>query len=232
MPKHRFANEVSRRDFLVAAGATLVSLSSLGAIAPDDPPLSPNAGGQTILESVLQKGDILLTTTTSTDGWASAAVSALIRQATGGGPVSHSAVFIGNDSVIDATITGGVNVNSYNDFAQKASVIVAFRYPSITAAQQQNIVDFCLSQLGKPYALIGAVASAHFFFGPLLHQLVDMGGTDGSFYCSKLVIDSYGNAGANLVTADPQWQSPNDLISLTWFGELGYVGHLKYPVGS
>jgi len=177
----------------------------------------------------MQKGDLILSTTSAaTVSWISAEVSSAIRTATGDGPVSHSAIYAGDGQILDARPISGVGLSSVDDFLSSASFAVAFRFPHISADQQQMIVDFAWAQLGSAYDYVGAVSNARFFFGDIAHVLVALGVSKNKFYCSKLVLDSYGNSGANLVTINPVWQSPNDLAALSWFGELGYVGHLKY----
>jgi hypothetical protein len=54
-------------------------------------------------------------------------------------------------------------------------------------------------------------------------------GTDpDKFYCSNLVLEAFRAAGEALTLTDPEFDSPNDIVQLQWFGELSYVGHLKH----
>lgn len=187
----------------------------------DDIPLTPQNGGKSIKFNSLQVGDIILSTTNNKS-------SKWIRLLTGEGPISHAFIFVGNDSVIEALPEDGVTLSKLDDALSSATVAVAFRFPKINSTQQKSVTDYIWKQLGKKYDYWGAVSSAHFFSGNALHLLVSLGSRKNKFYCSELVLSAYQDAGIPLVLSKPTWQSPNDLVPLTWFGELEYIGHLKY----
>lgn len=218
----------SRRSVFVALASAIFSLTfSKLAFCVDDPALSPSTGGKSITEAALQKGDLILSTTSSsTTSYVSAAISAAIRAATGSGPVSHAAVY-SELGVVDVLISQGVTVRSVADSLNATSVAVAFRYPQVTSDQQQQINDWAVAHLGAGYDFAGVVKDVRFQFLGKTHRLVDFGVSRNRFYCSRFVIDAYGAANLQLTTTSPNFTSPNDLVPLTWFGELEYIGHLK-----
>jgi uncharacterized protein YycO len=140
--------------------------------------------------------------------------------------VSHAAVY-SELGVIDVLISHGVTVRSVTDSLNDTSVAVAFRYPHVTSDQQQQINDWAIAQLGAGYDFAGLVNDVRFQFLGHTHRLVSLGVSKNRFYCSRFVIDAYGAASLKLTTTPPSFTSPNDLVPLTWFGELEYIGHLK-----
>jgi uncharacterized protein YycO len=219
----------SRRTF----GKKVLACAAMACAAnAEDPPLSPSAGGRSITKNLLEVGDILLTTTSSaTTNWISALVSAAIRLATGNGPFSHAAVYVG-DAVIESLVSKGVTLNPLDGpdrdaVLPQASVAVALRYPGIRLDQQGQIKDWAFSKLGGVYDFAGTVSEARFQYRGKVHQLINLGVSQNKWYCSKLLLDAYNAGGVSLTTVDPRWQSANDLAPLAWFGELEYVGHLK-----
>lgn len=218
----------NRRAFVLrCAASALCATLSTSALCADDPPLSPSTGGKSITEAALQKGDLILSTTsTATTSYVSATISAAIRLATGNGPVSHAAVY-SELGVIDVLISHGVTVRSVSGSLNDASVAVAFRYPKVTSGQQQVINDWAVARLGAGYDFAGLANDVRFQFLGQTHRLVNLGVSASRFYCSRFVIDAYAAASLQLTTTPPNFSSPNDLVPLTWFGELEYIGHLK-----
>ncbi len=193
----------------------------------EDPPLSPVAGGRSITEAALQKGDLILSTTASTTtSWVSAAISSAIRHLTGNGPISHAAIY-SELGIIDVLISQGVTVRSLETSIRDTNVAVAFRYPRITANQQKSVNDWAISKLGRGYDFAGVVNDIRFQFLGRTHKLVNLGVSPNRFYCSRFVIDAYAAANTPLTTTVPDFRSPNGLVPLSWFGELEYIGHLK-----
>ncbi len=189
-----------------------------------DIPLDPGAGGMSITASSLQPGDLIFSTTPDL-------VSTVIRSLTNG-PVSHVKIFRGMVGgvpwVIEVCCGQGVVQRDLDTSTADDSLDVAFRYPGITKAQGQQVVDFAMNHQGGGFDYFGAATMVLFNF------LGDPGYTedfDGSgqhrFFCSQLVIAAYNNAGASLVSNAPAF-SPAQLAQLSWVNGLVYVGHLKY----
>ena len=218
----------SRRSFVCRSAALAVLTAFEGRpLWASDTPLSPSTGGKSISRDALQKGDIILSTTSSsTTKYWRAALSALRRAATGGGPVSHAAIY-SDLGVVDVLISTGVTVRSLEDSLADASVAAAFRFPRISSDKQQALSDWSVAQIGGKYAGYGSISEMRVTFLGQTHRLVNLGSPSKGFYCSEFVIDAYKEAGLQLTTTPPSFASPNDLVPLTWFGELECVGHLK-----
>jgi GH24 family phage-related lysozyme (muramidase)/uncharacterized protein YycO len=205
------------------------------AMSPGDIPLDPGAGGQSISESALDVGDIIVSTTNQR-------VSRLIRWATTS-TVSHSMLYIGDGQVVEA-IGDGVTLRSLAEALNDATVAVAFRHPTLTATQALMVRDFAGQQLGKSYNYWGIVQQGGFQLDRRVYcsgrsgadydacinwvGRINLGkGSDDSFFCSQLVIAAYQSAGVPLTSTPPHWSSPDDLAQLGMSSRLGYVGHLK-----
>jgi uncharacterized protein YycO len=189
-----------------------------------DPPLTPTNGGQSIDASALQPGDILFASTNDPTSY-------FIRVFTGGGPASHVAVVsdnIGGAYFVIEALGSGVQKNTLTDFLNVNSIVVAFRYPNISAGDMSTVLAYLNARIGAPYDIWGAVKAAFFKLNNN-DVVVDYGQfkTQGT-YCSKLLIEAYLQANVNLCTLSGGSGAPNDLITMTWFDILNYVGHLKY----
>jgi len=129
--------------------------------------------------------------------------------------------------MVDVLISQGVTVRSVQDSLRDTNLAAAFRYPQVSSDQQRTINDWAVARLGAGYDFAGLVNDVRFQFLGQTHRLVNLGVSPNRFYCSRFVIDAYAAAGLQLTTTPPKFKSPNDLVPLTWFGELEYVGHLK-----
>ena len=194
---------------------------------PTQIPLEPGNGGRSVLSDVLQSGDIILSTTPNFG-------SEAIRAITSGGPASHVRLYVGTDvigtpAVIEAVPDGGVRVADLITDLQGDTVAVAFRFPNITLGAQDSVKAFAQQQLGQSYNFFGIVQQALFRLLPAVDLIVNLGTPDNqTFFCSQLVIAAYDSAGTPLTLTPPAFQSPNDIVPLQWFGELDYIGHLKF----
>ena len=206
--------------------------------------LTPSNGGQAITSAALQPGDIILS---STNGITSLGIRAVTVS-----PVSHAALYLGDDTIAEA-VGAGIRVRSTADFAADESTIVAFRYPGITPAHTDAMRTFAQAQVGKKYNTAGVVLQAPFTLQrqfcelPLVPSLVrdacirgiaaiQLGASKNDrFFCSQLVLEAYRHAGLPLTSADPRLVSPADLLhmregdvpSIQIAQALQYVGHLK-----
>jgi Permuted papain-like amidase enzyme, YaeF/YiiX, C92 family len=206
--------------------------------------LTPSNGGMHITSQDLRPGDIVLS---STNGIVSMGVR-LITLA----PVSHAALFLGNDTFVEA-VGAGVRTRSTAEFMAGESTIVAFRHPHINDPQVSALNAFSRLHVGKKYNTAGIVLQAPFSIArqycelPLIPGLmrdfcirglatVQLGAVNNDrFFCSQFVLEAYRHARLPLTTADPRLISPADLLhmregdvpSVRIEQALQYVGHLK-----
>jgi cell wall-associated NlpC family hydrolase len=173
--------------------------------------LDPGVGGRSISETALQPADIIVSTT-------KAAISGVIRVGTLS-VTSHTALYAGSGSVIEAIGQGVVSRSTADSVADDA-LAVAYRSPRMTPAIAANILAFASKQIGLPYSVGGALLAngslCGFIGGP----------KPGKFFCSQLVIMSYAQGGLPLTTATASCVTPQDLVDIAT-NELTYVGHLK-----
>ena len=209
--------------------------------------LTPANGGQRITTSVLQPGDIILS---STNGVTSMGIRLLTVS-----PVSHAALYLGNDDIAEA-VGSGIHTRKMADFIEDESTIVAFRHPGVRSEHADTMRSFAHAQAGKKYNVLGVVLQAPFTLQrqycelPLVPSLVrdacirglaaiQLGvARNDSFFCSQFVLAAYQEAKLPLTTADPLLIIPADLLhmregdvpSVRIAQSLQYVGHLKSGV--
>lgn len=203
-------------------------------VVAEDIPLAPEAGGRSIVESALETGDIIVSTTTE-------AVSGLIAGVSGS-QVSHAALYVGDGMVVEA-IGGGVMLTTLQQALEDDSFAVALRYPGLTEEQKLMIRDFAGQHLDSGYDYVGIARHALFRLAGVIcnrfegtdrvaceagRYMVSFGNDDADrWYCSELVFAAYEHAGASLGLL-PQTSTPGTIVSLNTI--LEYVGHLKsYP---
>ncbi|MCC6411164.1 MAG: glycoside hydrolase family protein [Saprospiraceae bacterium] len=202
----------------------------------NDIPLTPATGGMSISTNALQSGDIVLSTT-------SAMISSAIRAFTNS-PVSHVSVFVG-EGVIEA-VGSGVELKTVETAISDDTVAVAFRHPQMTPEKALQLRDYLGQQLGKPYNHWGIVRQAAFrvessqcslvptdtlreacrnFYGKIFLGTAD----NQTFFCSQLVVEAFSRIGLPIINTPANWSTPDDIVNLTYQGNLQYVGHLKTP---
>jgi cell wall-associated NlpC family hydrolase len=215
------------------------------ALAVQSAALDPWNGGQLIGPEDLRPGDILLS---ATPGLTSAGIRLMTMS-----PVSHAALFVGDERVVEA-VGSGVRVRSIAAVLDEESVVVVFRAPEVTAEHGHAIVHYALRQVGQRYDHLGALLQALFSLErrvcevPLAPSLVrdfcirglatiQLGAfSNDRFFCSQFVLEAYRQAGLPLTDAAPRWLSPMDILhmregdvpSVKVRQTLAYVGHLKY----
>lgn len=211
--------------------------------------LTPRDGGIPVTTADLQPGDIVLS---STNGATSLGIRLLTFS-----PVSHAALYMGNDTFAEA-VGSGIQTRSSEQFLSEESTVVAFRHPGIDDDRAQAMQAFVQSQLGKKYNVAGVVLQAPFSVSrqvcelPLVPgvirdacirglALVHLGAVKNDrFFCSQFVLEAYRHAHLPLTSADPQLISPADLLhmregdvpSVRTTQSLQYVGYLKADVAS
>ena len=190
-------------------------------------PLDPGNGGRSILPDALNPGDLILSTT---NGFGSEAIRAL----TGGGPASHVRLYIGTDTtgspaIIEAVPGAGVTLSDLAGDLAGDSLAVAFRRPGITDESARAAVDYAKEQLGVAYNYFGVIRQFLARYASAVDLVVNLGAQDNqTAYCSQLVTNTFIQAQLPLTLTNPAFNSPDDIVQLDWFGELEYVGHLKY----
>nr|WP_296338875.1 YiiX/YebB-like N1pC/P60 family cysteine hydrolase [uncultured Acidovorax sp.] len=206
--------------------------------------LSPTNGGQLISSQDLRAGDIILS---ATRGINSLGIRAITLS-----PVSHAALYLGDDQIIEA-VGSGVRTRSTTQFMADEATIVAFRHPDLTPAQVAAMRSFAQAQDGKKYNTTGIVLQAPFTLQRKVCELplvpgvvrdacirgiaaVQLGAArNDRFFCSQLVLETYRAAHLPLTDASSLLISPADLLhmregdvpSVQIKQALQYVGHLK-----
>lgn len=221
-------------------GKTLPQLSM------QSPVLHPGNGGQLVTGVALQPGDIVLS--------AANTFNSLGLQLATGAPVSHAALYMGNQQVAEA-VGHGIQQRTLDQLLAEESTVVAFRHPGVKPEHVVQMARFVSLHLGQKYNYTGIVLQAPFTLErrvcelPLVPSLVrdyclqgvaavQLGlGPNDRFFCSQFVIEAYRAAGLPLTDADPRLINPADLLhmregdvpSVRIHQTLLYVGHLKAP---
>lgn len=206
--------------------------------------LTPNNGGQSITGADLRAGDIVLS---ATNGLNSLGIRVFTLS-----PVSHAALYLGNDQIIEA-VGAGIRTRSTADYMADEATIVAFRHPGVTDTHAEAMRKFAQLHDGKKYNTAGIVLQAPFTLQrkycelPLVPGVVrdacirgiaaiQLGAArNDRFFCSQLVLEAYRAASLPLTNADSLLVSPADLLhmregdvpSVQITQALQYVGHLK-----
>jgi Permuted papain-like amidase enzyme, YaeF/YiiX, C92 family len=217
-----------------------------GTFAFQNKALHPANGGLLINGEQLQPGDIVLTASNSL---ASSGIRLISLS-----PVSHAAVYMGDQQVAEA-VTSGIRRRSVVDLMDEESTIVVFRHPGVKADSMLKMDAFVTKYVGQKYNYLGVMLQAPFSIErrvcelPLVPSLVrdfciqgvaaiQLGmGRNDQFFCSQFVLEAYKTAGLPLTDADPRLISPVDLLhmregdvpSIKIRQTLQYVGHLKAP---
>lgn len=206
--------------------------------------LTPANGGHSISGQDLRAGDIILS---ATHGFSSLGIRAVTLS-----PVSHAALYLGDDRIIEAVGTG-VRIRSTAEFIADEATIVAFRHPGMTDEHAAAMRSFAQMQDGKKYNTTGIVLQAPFTLQRKYCELplvpgavrdacirgiaaVQLGAArNDRFFCSQLVLETYRAADLPLTDASALLISPADLLhmregdvpSVQIKQALQYVGHLK-----
>ena len=209
-----------------------------------NPSLDPSNGGQLVQAGALRPGDIILT---ASDGLASAGIRALTLA-----PVSHAAIYLGDERIAEA-VGHGIVVRTLAEVLRDESVVVAFRHPALDAHQAERIGRFAEARIGERYNTLGVVLMAPFALERRVCELplvpgavrdfcirgvaaIALGaGSSDRFFCSQFVLEAYARAGLPITDADPRLVSPADILhmregdvpSVAIRQALVYVGHLK-----
>ncbi len=209
---------------------------------------APESGAADVTSLDLQPGDILLSSSTG--------INSLGIRIFSLAPVSHAAIYLGEEQVAEATSTG-VNIVSLNEAIDHNTAVIAFRYPGLTPEHAAKLREFALDKEGSDYNFGGIVLIAPYMITkricelPLFNatvrnhclsqlatvQLGDGGSLteDQRFFCSQFVLEAYNYAGHPISDSNPVWITPADLLhmregdssSFRSNQPLSYIGHLK-----
>lgn len=187
-------------------------------------PLDPkNTFGACIDVDSLQKADIIVSTT-------SQVVSKVIKGVTGS-EVSHAMLYMGNLQVVESTSSTGVIVRSIYEALSDARLAVALRYPDLSQAKKDLIVDYVFSKIGSEYDHVGAASA-----GLQLEIQVPMScymimcvgvirpNSADKYFCSELILEGFEYAERPFLQATDG--TPQDIVTAYENGKLDYVGHL------
>ncbi len=206
--------------------------------------LNPGNGGELIGADVLLPGDIILT---AENGLNSVGIRLITLS-----PVSHAAVYVGNQLIAEA-VGSGIRLRSVDALLADEATVVAFRHPDLTIEQALKINAFTARHEGQKYNYLGVMLQAPFALErrvcelPLVPSMVrdfcirgiatvQLGlGRNDQFFCSQFILEAYRNAGLPLTDADPRLINPGDLLhmregdvpSIMIHKPLRYMGHLK-----
>ena len=174
--------------------------------------LTPSVGGLCIDPRAVRTADIIVSTT-------KAFGSGVIRVGTMA-VVSHVALAVANDAVVEALADKGVTRNSLDDALSDDALSVVFRHPKMTPGVAAKISAWATSQVGKSYSTAGAVAS-----GMGIACRVK-GSGNGTFFCSQFVFEAFNRGGLPLSSMPAQCVNPGEAVDILE-KDLAYVGHLK-----
>lgn len=208
--------------------------------------IAPTGDDAFVTPEALQPGDILLTSMSSLR-------SAAIRLMTFA-PVSHVAVYIGERQVVEA-VGSGVRIRGIDELLEEEEVVLALRYPDLSAEQVRRIKDYALRKSGTGFSYLGVMLHVPVSIIRRLCELPliplaprdacirsmgvinQVAASESRLFCSQLVLQAYRHAGVRMTDADPRLISPADILhmregdvpSVRIHRQLRYAGHLKYP---
>jgi uncharacterized protein YycO len=211
--------------------------------------IAPNGDEAFVSADALQPGDILLTAIPS--------LTSVGIRVMSFGAVSHAAVYIGEGKVVEA-VGSGVRVRGIDELLEEESVVLALRYPDLSAEQAQRIGDYALTKLGTGFNYVGVTLHVPLSISrrlcelPLVPSAVrdacirgmgvinQVAVSESQLFCSQLVAQAYRQAGVPMTDADPRLVSPVDILhmregdvsSVSIRKPLHYAGHLKYQQGA
>jgi hypothetical protein len=211
--------------------------------------VGPASGGALLPPEGLRQGDILLTSGT---GLVSASIQLLTLA-----PVSHAAIYIGDGKVVEA-VRPEVRVRQLDEFMADEKLVVALRYPGLSAQQARSISEYALSKSGTGFNFLGVTLQVPFAIKRVVCELPlmpspirdvcirsfglmnQMAASEDRLFCSQLVLLAFRQAGVPITDADPRIVSPADILhmregdvpSLAIHKPLRHVGHLKYDLAT
>ena len=209
--------------------------------------IAPRGGEALLPPEGLRPGDIILSSMSSL----SSAGIQLMTLA----PVSHAAVYIGDWKVVEA-VRPGVRIRQLDELLAEENVVLALRYPGLSAEQARDIGRHALQKVGAGFNFLGVTLHVPFAVKrvvcevPLMPSALrdacirsigvihHLAASENRFFCSQLVLQAYQQAGVPITDADPRLISPADILhmregdvpSISIHKPLRFVGHLKYQL--
>lgn len=180
--------------------------------------LKNGGAGMCVPTVALQQADVLVTTSHQS------VVSAGIKLGSLSS-VSHAALYIGQNFIIDAMGGTGVQERPVQALINSSSAVVAFRHRGMTQSVGQQIVEIArgLVKEKRPYDTAGALLGGG--MSQIIGQKASVMQSDSGFYCSELVAHAYVEAGLPIAGVGAEANTPGDLPASA---DLVYVGHVKY----
>ncbi len=211
--------------------------------------IAPRGDEAFVSADTLQPGDILLTAIPT---FTSVGIRLMSF-----GAVSHAAVYIGEGKVVEA-VGSGVRVRGIGELLEEEAVVLALRYPDLSAEQARRIGDYALEKRGTGFNYVGVTLNVPLSISrrmcelPLVPSAVrdacirglgvvnQMAASERQLFCSQLVAQAYRQAGVPMTDADPRLVSPVDILhmregdvpSVSISKPLHYAGLLKYDQGA
>jgi uncharacterized protein YycO len=180
----------------------------------------------------LRPADIIVSTT-------NASTSAVIRAGIGSS-VSHSMLYIGGSTVIEAIELGVVRQPIATSLNQ-AVLAIALRRRNLTEKQRGDVIKYATQFMTRPYDYVGAAGSGTSLArGGLLASMgcgislifcaagtagvtnnARPGVADRAFFCSELVARVFELAGAPLVEGSPSFTTPRQIRAANTLMNMG-----------
>jgi hypothetical protein len=188
-----------------------------------NPSLTPRGDEVLARPEDLRAGDIILTSRT---GLIPAGIQLMTLA-----PVSHAAIYIGDDQVVEAVLSG-VRIRSLQELLAEAVSVVALRYPDLTAEQVRDIRAYAFRHVGAPFNVIGLLLHMPISIQRVACEmpLTPLGARDAcirtvgsiqylnfgtrQFFCSQFVLQAYREANVLITDADPRIVSPADILHM------------------
>lgn len=157
-----------------------------------------SANMKIINSEILEKGDIILTTTNEK-------LSDVIKKATNS-DISHAMMYVARGSVMDSTSNGVHSKNIEKIFYEdNCSIYVLRLINPIDDFLKDNVIDFVRASTGTPYSMKEAALSAK--------EMKNSGGSEKMF-CSRLIARAYSSVGIEL-HQNPNFCTPENLKNST-----------------
>lgn len=200
-------------------------------------PGDPFSSAPILTVDALKPGDIILR--------CSSALSSQMTELMIWSRYTHSALYIGNGMIIDATWQHGVKTRSLDDFLREANGRVGvLRFPGLTADQARAVVSAAQAKESAQYNFEGVRVLGAQKLDALadisrqsLGDMIDILGRaeqlpptatgNGKYACSELIAFAF--KAINISLSHASGFTPGDMIRLSQAGFFAQVGRLRDP---
>ena len=200
-------------------------------------PSDPFSSSPFLSVNELKPGDIILRCST--------ALSSQMTELMIWSRYTHSALYIGNGMVIDATWQHGVKIRSLADLLNESNRVGVLRMQGLTSDQASKIILAAQSKESSQYNFEGVkmlgVQKLDALSNISRQYLGDMIGilgraeylppnvTDsGKYACSELIVFAF--KAVNIILSHASGFTPGDMIRLSQAGFFSEVGRLQVPI--